>query len=162
MQKPELNWTIDGERMAAAADKMFMANARCCSESLLATGCDALGIKNDLIPDIILGLGGGFGLQGHVCGSVSGAVLVISLAMAKKVPDYAARKMATYEAAGRLCKTLEKRWGSVQCRQLCGLDLTRPEGLAKLMGGVKAEKCAGFVKDAARALAEELSRIAAS
>jgi hypothetical protein len=101
-------------------------------------------------------------LQGHVCGAVSGAALVISLAMAKKVPDYAARKMATYEAAGRLCKALANRWGSVQCRQMCDLDLTQIEGLQKLVGGVKADKCAGFVKDTARALAEELRRNATS
>lgn len=162
MRNQSLGWKIDEERMAAAADRYFMVDDLCCSEAILRTGCEALGIECDLLPDIALGLGGGIGLQGHVCGAISATALVISLAMAKKVPDYSARKMATYEAAGRVCKTLEKRCGSVQCRQMCGLDLTGLEGLQKLMGGVKADKCAGFVKEAARALAEELSRIAAS
>jgi C_GCAxxG_C_C family probable redox protein len=148
--------------MASAADKVFMTDDRSCSEAILGSGCEALGIKSELIPDIALGFGGGFGLQGHVCGAVSGAAMVLSLAMAKKAPDYSARKMATYQAVGRLCKTLERQWGSLQCRQMCDLDLTRLEGLQKLMGGVKAEKCAGFVKDTARALADELRRIAAS
>jgi C_GCAxxG_C_C family probable redox protein len=161
MENPGTNWTIDADRMVAAADKYFMADDRSCSEAILRTGCEALGIQSDLIPDIALGLGGGIGLQGHVCGAISGAALVISLAMAKKVPDYSARKMATYEAVGRVCKTLEKQLGSVQCRQLCGLDLTQLEGLQKLMGGVKADKCAGFVKETASVLAEELRRIAA-
>ena len=158
----ELGWLIDGERMAAAADRYFMVDDRCCGEAILKAGCEAMRIESDLLPDIALGLGGGIGLQGHVCGAVSGAALVVSLAMAKKTPDYGERKMATFEAAGRVCKELEKRWGSAECRQMCDLDLTQPEGLQKLMGGVKAQKCAGFVKDTARALAEELRRIAVS
>jgi C_GCAxxG_C_C family probable redox protein len=85
------------------------------------------------IPDIALGLGGGVGLQGHVCGAVSGASLVVSLAMAKRVPEYSARKLATFEAAGRVCEELERRFGSVECRQMCGLDLTSPQGLEKLI-----------------------------
>ena len=161
-QKTDMGWTIDGEKMAAAADKYFMVDERCCGESVLKAGCDAMGIKCDLVPDIALGFGGGVGLQGHVCGAVSGAVLAVSVAMLKKTPDYGARKMATFEAAGRVCEELEKRWGSVECSQLCKLDLTKPEGLQKLLSSVKAEKCADFVKDAARALAKELRRIAAS
>jgi C_GCAxxG_C_C family probable redox protein len=160
--KPDLGWTIDGAQMAAAADEFFMVDERCCGEAVLRCGCQAMGIESDLIPDIALGFGGGVGLQGHLCGAVSGAVLAVALAMAKKTPDYAARKMATFQAAGRVCKALKKQWGSVECRQLCELDLTTPEGLGKLMGGVKAERCAGFVKDAARELAKELRHIAAT
>jgi hypothetical protein len=45
---------------------------------------------------------------------------------------------------------------------MCDLDLTQPDGLQKLMGGVMADKCAGFVKETARVMAEELIRIATS
>ena len=162
VQNSGVKWRIDGDRMASAADKYFMVDERCCGESILKAGCEAIGVKSDLFPDIALGLGGGIGLQGHTCGAVSAAALVVSLAMAKKTPDYSARKMATFEAAGRVCKELEKRLGSVQCRKMCKLDLTRPTGLEKLMGGVKAEKCAGFVKETARVLAKELRQIAAN
>jgi C_GCAxxG_C_C family probable redox protein len=159
---PQLGWITDGERLAAAADQYFMADERCCGESVLKAGCEAIGVKSELLPDIALGLGGGVGLQGHVCGAVSGAAVVISLAMAKKTPDYATRKMATFEAAGRVCREVEQRLGSVECRQLCGLDLTKPEGLQQLLDTVKAEKCAGLVKETARVLAKELRHIAAT
>ena len=160
MHKTELEWTTDGVRLATAADKHFMAEKRSCGEAILQAGCEALGIDNELIPDIALGLGGGIGLQGHVCGAVSGAALTISLAMAKKVPDYAARKMATFEAVGRCCRDVERRLGSAQCRQLCELDLTHPDELRKHVDEGKAEKCAGIVKEVAHVLAEELRRIA--
>lgn len=159
MQTCDKRWSIDVERMVKAADTFFMIDERSCSEALLKAGCEAIGIAGDWLPDIALGLGGGIGLQGHVCGAVSGAALVISLAMANKVPAYAARRMPTHEAAGRVCKELERRFGSLQCRQICGLDLTQPEGIQKLFGGVKTEKCADFVREAARVLAEELHRI---
>ena len=152
-------WAIDREQMAALADRYFMVDERCCGESILKSGCEALGIRSELFPDIALGLGGGIGLQGHVCGAVSAAALVVSLALAKKTPDYGSRKMATFQAAGRVCAALEKRFGSVECRQMCGLDLTTGEGLGRLMSGVKAEKCAGFVKETARVLADELSAV---
>ena len=151
---------LDGERMAVAADHYFMVDGRCCGESVLKSGCEALGIKNDVVPDIALGLGGGMGLQGHICGAVAAAALVLSLAFANAIEDYPTRKTAVFAAVGRLCMELEKRFGSIQCRQMCGLDLTTPEGLNQLVESVKARKCAGFVKESARALAVELKALA--
>jgi C_GCAxxG_C_C family probable redox protein len=152
--------TIDAEAMAAAADRYFMVDEKCCGESLLRAGAEAAGIQSDAVPDIAIGFGGGFGLQGHVCGALSGAVLALSLAISRRIKDYPTRKMAAFQAVGRMCKEFEKRFGSVVCRQLLnGLDLTTEAGLKELLATVKAKKCAGFVKDAARILAGELQAI---
>ena len=153
-------WKIDDGKLVKAADDLFSKVGRCCGESVLCAGCKAIGVSNDIVPDVALGLGGGVGLQGETCGAVTGAALAVSVAWKKKEPRYAERKMATFESAGRICAALKAKWGSVKCRKLCGLNLTRPSGLAKLMGGVKDEKCAGYVKDAARELAKELKNIA--
>ena len=118
--------------MAAAADRYFMVDERCRGESVRKSGCEALGIKSDAVPDIALGLGGGMGLQGHICGAVSAAALVLSMATSKTIEDYPARKATTFEAVGRLCRELGKRFGSIQFRQMCGLDLTTPEGSISL------------------------------
>lgn len=61
--------------------------------------------------------------------------------------------------SGALCQEMARRLGSAQCRDLCGLDLTQAEGLQKLAGGVKRERCAPVVREAARLLAEELNHI---
>lgn len=151
---------IDGDAMAATADRCFMVDEKCCGESVLTAGCQAAGITSDAVPDVALGFGGGFGLQGHVCGALSGAVLALSLAMGRKIKDYPTRKMDAFQAVGRMCKEFEKRFGSVQCHTLCGLDLTTEAGLNELLRTVKAQKCAGFVKEAARILAGELRGLA--
>jgi C_GCAxxG_C_C family probable redox protein len=151
---------VDGERMAAAADHYFMVDDRCCGESVLKSGCEALGIESDVVPGIALGLGGGMGLQGHVCGAVSAAALVLSIAISKTIEDYPTRKMTAFGAVARLCTELEKRFGSIQCRKMCGLDLTTEEGINQLISSVKAQKCAGFLKESARALAIELKALA--
>jgi arsenite methyltransferase len=159
----EMDWLIDAEAMASAAHDYFMLVARCCGESLLLAGSEALGIESELFPDIALGLGGGMGLQGHICGAVSGASMVISLAVLQKEPnDYSTRQGMTFSAVGRLCRAVENRLGSVACQQLCGLDLTTDEGFQQLIAGVKAAKCAVVVKEVARILAAELQLLAAA
>jgi len=153
-------WKIDERRMMKTADNLFTDEGRCCGEAVLAAGCEAVDVKNALVPSVALGLGGGVGLQGETCGAVTGAALAVSVAWLEKEPCYDERKMATFESAGRVCAALKKKWGSVRCRKLCGINLARPGGLEKLVAGVKDEKCAGFVKDAARELAKELKVIA--
>jgi len=155
-------WKIDERKLVKTADTLFSKVNRCCGESLLCAGCKAVGVSCDIVPDVALGLGGGVGLQGETCGAVTGAALAVSVAWAKKEPRYDRRKMATFESAGRICAALKKKWGTVKCRKLCGINLSRPGGLEKLVGGVKDEKCAGYVKDAARELAKELKAIAKS
>ena len=153
-------WKIDERKLVKTADRLFGKEGRCCGESLLRAGCEAVGVESDLVPDIALGLGGGVGLQGETCGAVTGAALAVSVAWAKKEPCYAARKMETFQSAGRICSALKAKWKSVKCRKLCGINLTRPDGLEKLVAEVKDVKCAQYVKDAARELAKELKAIA--
>ena len=121
--------------------------------------CEALGIDSKLIPDIAIGLAGGIGLQGDACGILTSSAMVLSLAVAGKEKDYAKKRKLTAECVGRMYREFEKEFGHADCRSLCGLDLTTPEGRAKLMQGVKAEKCAKCVKGGAVLLAKELQNI---
>jgi C_GCAxxG_C_C family probable redox protein len=155
------SWNINECRMMEAAVNLFTNESRCCGEAVFNAGCEAVGIKNDLIPSVALGLGGGVGLQGGTCGAVTGAALAVSVAWLDKQPIFAERKLATFYSAGRICAALKEKWGSVCCRELCGIDLSVPGGLEKLISsGVKDEKCAQYVKDAAAELARELKTIA--
>jgi len=150
---------IDPDDLANRAYEHFIPGKRTCCESVLMAGCEALGIKSNLIPDIALGLGGGVGLQGDTCGVLTSAALVLSLAVAAKENEYAKKKMLSFQATGRLYREFRKRFGHTDCRSLCGLDLTTPEGRKKLKGGVKADKCANFVRASAELLAKELAAI---
>jgi C_GCAxxG_C_C family probable redox protein len=150
---------IDTERISKAAYQRFIPGKLTCCESILAAGCESLGVKGDLIPEIALGLAGGIGLQGKTCGVVTGGALVLSLAVAQRETEYAKKKMATLEAVGQFCRAFEERVGSTDCRDLCGLDLTNPENRKKLQMSVKEQTCAGYVKIGAELLAAGLREV---
>ena len=150
---------IEPNELSQIAHRHFIEGKRTCSESILLAGCEALGIKSDLIPDIALGLAGGIGLQGDVCGVLTGSAMVLSLAFAAKETAYNKKKTRTLQAVGRVYNQFKQQFGHTDCRTLSSIDLTNPEDRKKLGAGVRATKCANFVKTGAEILAEELQKI---
>jgi len=145
---------IDPDALAAEAVRILLPGKKTCGEAMLAAGAKALGVRSELIPDIALGLSGGVGRQGSVCAIVTGASLVISLAAAKKHADYVKKRQAVWDATAKFYKDFEKKFGTVTCRGISGLDLTTKEGMKALAGGVKKNKCGKVIDAAARMLAE--------
>lgn len=150
---------ISPDELASAAGRHFLEGKRSCCESLLMAGCEALGIKNELIPDIAIGLAGGVGLQGETCGVITGSALVLSLAVAKKETEYAKKMMRTVQAVSQVHNEFRKQCGHTNCRSLTGMDLTTAEGRAKHKAEVRVPKCGRYVAVAARLLAERLNNI---
>jgi C_GCAxxG_C_C family probable redox protein len=147
---------VDPQALAKAAYEHFIPGKRTCCEAILMAGCEALGIRSDLVPDIGLGLAGGIGLQGCTCGVVTGSAMVVSLAVAAKEKEYPKKKTQSLQAAGRIHQAFKREVGQTQCRSLCGLDLTTAKGRERLKTEVKAKTCARYVRVGARLLAEEL------
>lgn len=150
---------IDPDALAEAAHKHFIPGKRTCGEAILMAGCEALGITSDLVPDIALGLAGGVGLQGRMCGTMTGSAMVIGLAVGRSIKEYKPKQMKTLGQVGKVVRAFEKQFGSTDCRKICGLDLTTPEGRKMLVERVKAAKCDKCVRVAARLLAERLNTI---
>ena len=146
----------EAEVFAKAAYQHFIPGKKTCSEAVLLGCCEALGIESPLVPDIALGMGGGVGLQGHICGIVTGGIMVTGLVVGSREADYSKKKMRVLAASGRFLQGFEKEYRTVACRRICGLDLTTPEGREKLEGSVKAEKCAPVIQACARRLSEIL------
>jgi C_GCAxxG_C_C family probable redox protein len=153
---------IDPEQIVRRASQLFVENRLTCSEACLLSGAEALGVESPLLPNIALGLGGGIGGQGDVCGAVAGSAMALSLAAAQKATDYVGQKKLVMPAAARFYRKFVQQCGSARCADICGLDLTTQDGIARLAAGVRDEKCAPAVAAAARILAEELSRMAVS
>jgi len=152
--------TCDPDAMAKSAVKHFIPGKLTCGESILLAGLESLGLKTKLAPDIALGLGGGVGLQGKTCGVVTGAAMILGLAVGAVEKDYKKKKMATFKAVGQFSKAFEKEYGCTICRKLSGLDLTTVEGRKKLMASVKADRCCKLVAFGAKTLAKSLQEIA--
>jgi len=150
---------IDPIKLSETAYQQFIPGKLTCCESILMAGCETLDVKSDLIPDIALGLAGGIGLQGKTCGVITGCAMVLSLAIAQKEKEYPKKKMATLQAVGRIYNAFKERLGSTECRILCGLDLTTPEGRKMLQESVKEQTCTKFVKIGSELLAKELEKV---
>ena len=149
---------IEPDSMSKAALEHFLPGKKTCVEAMLLVGADTLGIESPLIPDIGLGLAGGVGLQGRTCGAILGAAMVAGMAIGPKISDYDKKKKAVLKAVAKIFSEFEKKHGSTDCRKLCGLNLTTPEGMAKLKAGVKKETCSQFVDTATRLMAEMLAK----
>lgn len=87
---------------------------------------------------------------GETCGAVTGSLMVIGLRHAKTRKDDDDSRELAYALAQELMDAFRERNGSLLCRDLLGVDVSTPEGIA-----VVREKdlfrtlCPKFVRDAA-------------
>lgn len=96
---------------------------------------------------IATGFGGGLGRNGFVCGVIAAGTMIIGLRCKGK------DKKEVYQLVDSFLNDFKSRFGSVNCRELIGVDLKTKEGMAYL----KAEghkKCREFVRYAANKVAE--------
>jgi C_GCAxxG_C_C family probable redox protein len=102
--------------------------------------CQEFGIEagKDVIPQIASGFAGGIGNTGAVCGAVVGAVMAIGLKQE--------RGQNMEEMFGNLAQVQEFRrrfeaeLGTINCRELTGLDLSTAEGMKQSMEQQTAQK----------------------
>jgi C_GCAxxG_C_C family probable redox protein len=127
-----------------------------CSQSVFRVFAEAYGLDENVALRISQGFGGGMGHTGSVCGAVTGAYMALGLAnpASKDNPRQSVDK--TYALVSEFEKRFKKLHGSVNCSELLGYDLTKPEITAKAReAGVFTTKCPNFVADAVH-ITEEL------
>jgi C_GCAxxG_C_C family probable redox protein len=110
-----------------------MTKGYVCSESVLLAVCEEFGLKVDrnVIPQIGRLFAGGIGSTGSVCGAVAGGVMALGLL---REPGKTMEEMlAGMKLAQEFRRRFEAEKGSIDCRDLTGLDLTTPEGMHVLM-----------------------------
>jgi len=140
------------DRTAERSGELFQQGF-CCAESVLQAVAESRGIQSELIPKIATGLCGGMGRTGGICGAISGGVLAINLATGRRNPQ---DPRAENERLVRLfLAECRATFGATDCAQLIGCRLDTPEGQQYFKEHNLRERCAGFVREAAR-LASEL------
>ncbi|MCX5683363.1 MAG: C-GCAxxG-C-C family protein [Planctomycetota bacterium] len=145
--------------VADAADRYFQEGVNC-AQAVLRAVAEARGLVcSQCIPGIALGMGGGVGHTGHICGAATGGVMAIGLAVDKVVSSEPAEKrQAAYRAAGRLVREFAAVFGSADCRDILGFDLSEPGALERArLENIKPCKCTPCVRWAA----EEADRLIA-
>ena len=135
------------------AKELFLTGYNC-SQAVFCAFAPDFGLERGLAARISAGFGGGMGRLRLTCGAVSGAVMVLGLALGYD-PEQAPKdaKALHYEKIRALTSALETRNGSIICRELLAM-----KGVDPTVGDLPEERTADYY---ARRPCPEYVRIAA-
>jgi len=96
-----------------------------CYQAVFCAFCDVTGLEIDAAARMTSSFGGGLGRLREVCGTVSGAALVLGMVKGYADPkDYAAKK-AHYALVQEFARRFREKNGSIVCRELLrGVNVT--------------------------------------
>jgi C_GCAxxG_C_C family probable redox protein len=92
--------------------------------------------------------GGGMGMMGGTCGTVTGAFIILGLKCGASDVEDKVAKARTYELVKNFAQEFEARNGSVICRDLLGFDIdigSRENNTDS--NRIISERCPGFIRD---------------
>jgi C_GCAxxG_C_C family probable redox protein len=136
----------------------YMRGGSNCAQSIVKAFAAELSVEEPAALKMATAFGGGFGRCGHVCGALSGAMIVLGARLGHSDGSDAAARDRTYAAAQSLLDGFRKEHGSVLCRELTGFVLRDPEALKSAREqGVFTERCPAFLKTTARIVDEILA-----
>ncbi len=130
-------------------------NGFSCAQAILATYGPELGLERETALKVAGGFGSGMGRMAGTCGAVTGAFMVIGLLHGMTKADDQKQKELSYGVVRRFAERFRRRHGSLECRELMGVDVSKPEGLAEARRkNIFRTACTGYVRDAAEILEE--------
>jgi C_GCAxxG_C_C family probable redox protein len=140
--------------MTKSDDAMVSYKSRfTCSSAVFSAFSDELGLDPDIAKKIACGFGAGISKSGNICGAVSGAIMVIGLKYGKTVQGDEAATEKTRALVQKFLKEFTGRHGSVNCTELLGYNLGKPEEFAQAHDNKRfVTKCPELVNDAAAIL----------
>ena len=120
----------------ARARELFMQGYNC-AQSVACAFCDMTGLSVDDAARMASSFGAGFGRLREVCGTVSGAVLVLGILEGYSDPgDYQAKKLH-YTRVQEFARRFREENGSIICRELL-------EGVEIVPGNAPEERTAEY------------------
>ena len=139
-----------------AAHKLFDKGLNC-AQSVLAAKSDLTGLSVTDSLKIATGFGAGMAKTQQTCGAATGAYMVIGALHGRVNPDDEAARDKTYGLIEEFNRRFVELHGSLNCRELLGVDLQSKEGLEEAeREGYFQSRCAKFVEDAEKILDEIL------
>lgn len=125
-----------------------------CAQAVFSAYAPKFGIDDEIALKLASPFGGGTAHQGHVCGAVTGALMVLGLSRGNVTSE---TKEETYRLAEEYIKHFQEMHGSILCRELTGYDISKPGEFQKARDSrVFNDTCPGLVRDAAKLIAEYL------
>lgn len=93
-----------------------------CTQAVTVAFAEELGLDERTAARLSCGFGGGMGRLREICGTFSGAVMVLSALYGYSEPKDLAAKKALYEKIRALAERFRADNGSIICRELLGLE----------------------------------------
>jgi C_GCAxxG_C_C family probable redox protein len=128
-----------------------------CSQAILSTYGEALGLDRKVARKLAAGFGAGMGRMAGVCGAVTGAFMVLGLKSGPTVAEDKEAKERAYQLVQEFSRRFTARNGSTICKNLLSCDISTVDGLASARERrLFATTCPKMVRDAAEILEEVL------
>jgi C_GCAxxG_C_C family probable redox protein len=128
-----------------------------CAQSILSAYTEELGLERDQALKVATAFGGGMGRLAATCGAVTGAFMALSLKHGMIDPTDQASKEETYAAVQAFARQFKARFGTLDCRDLLGADLSAPGGLDIAHDQqLFSRRCPAYIQAAAEILDELL------
>jgi len=131
-----------------------------CSQAVLATFSDEIGIDFETALKISSSFGGGMGRLREVCGAVSGMFMVVGMKFGFTNPKDKLSKSEHYKLIQQLANNFKEKNHSIICRELLGLN-TKGESYipeARTQEYYKKRPCIQLVGDAVDIIEEFISK----
>jgi len=129
-----------------------------CAQALLAVYGPELGVDRDTALKIAGGFGSGMARMAGTCGAVTGACMVIGLVHGMVKKGDLQQKEISYQIVRKFAEIFRERNKTLECRELMGVDVSTPEGLAAAKEkNIFRTVCPKYVRDAAEIIEELLA-----
>ena len=146
------------------AEELFREGYNC-AQAVFCAFCDVTGIDHDTAAKVASSFGGGMGRMREVCGTVSGALMVLGIVCGYSDPKDPEAKKLHYERVREFASRFREQEGSIICRELLEKSRTPKEQI--LPGGDPEARtpeyygkrpCAGLCALSAQILDEMLQK----
>ena len=144
------------ENKAKLAGELFTQGYNC-SQSVIAAWAEDIGLDRDTALRISSGFGGGMGRLREVCGSVTGAFMVLSFKYGYSDPKDTTAKAELYKLIQTFAARFkeENRFDSIVCHDMLGLSgASEPTPAARTSEYFKKRPCKELIELSAGLLGE--------
>ncbi len=135
----------------------FYKQGYTCTQSILASFAARYDLEQNLAFRLGEPFGAGISCTGELCGSVTGAIMVLGLQYGSSLDNDDAARSLTYQRVHELIHRFTEIHGSIQCPDLLGYNLSDAQQFQTVWEeGLFTQLCPVFVRDAALILVEML------
>jgi len=124
-------------------------------------GQKKLGLEDQTLVKAMTPFAGGISTSGGVCGALTGALAFLGSLLGRDEPEKKDDPLmwkACQEVYKRFEKEVVAKWGSVNCRDIAGVDWSNQEEVLAFYKGDGITQCVNNTGKAARILGEVLEK----